>query len=107
VSGFLRNIVMTKTFDGDEVTMVMSPLTLGEVLSTSAAGKSDVADIAAVVMPIMERHLVSVAGLRANDGTPVTKEELLSSAYFTRLIVDGGMELLRNAHPKNPLPPAP
>lgn len=107
MSGFLRNIVLAKTFDGDEVSMVLTPLTLEEVLMTSALSKGpdqnpSTSDVAKVVTPIVQKHLVSVTGLRAADGTEVTIQELLANAYFTRLVVDAGMELLSHAYPRNP-----
>lgn len=107
MSGFLRNIVLTREFDGDEVKMVLTPLTLEEVLVTNALSREPgqdprTADIAKMLAPIIEKHLISIEGLRAADGSLVTKEEMLGNAYFTKLVVEGGMELLKHAYPRNP-----
>lgn len=105
MSGYLRNIVHKQEFDGDEVVLTMTPVTLGETLSMQ--GKVTETEVAEALVPMVERHLVTLSGLKAADGTDVSKEEFLRSAYFTRLVVAAGVELLTNANPRNPKSPAP
>jgi hypothetical protein len=105
VSGYLRNIIYKGSFDGDSVEITMKPVTLGETLDMQ--GKTTERDIAESLVPLVREHTVSITGLKAADGMDVSIAEVFGSAYFTSLVLAAGMELLKNAAPKNPAQPAP
>ena len=105
MSAYLRNIKYKGSFDGDAVEIVMTPISLAETLDMQS--KTSEREVAESLGPMVQKHLVSITGLKAADGTDVSTEDFFGSAYFTRLLVAAGMELLTNAAPKNPEPPAP
>jgi hypothetical protein len=53
-------------------------------------------------MDLLPEYLTEVKGLRAADGSVVTREELLGAAYFAPLLAAAGMELIQHAVIKNP-----
>lgn len=106
MSNYLRQVVFKTQFDGDEVTLVMNPLPMADALRLRSTPQTQEAVVTAFA-DILGRQLVSVAGLRAADGTDIPKEELLRDAYFTSLVTDAGSELFRHAMPQNPKQPAP
>ena len=100
MSGYLRNVIYTGQFDGDTVTVVMRPLELGDALKLRQLPADS--DQVSVLAELLSRYVLSVSGLRANDGTEVTKEEMLAGSYFAQLMANAAMELLNSASPKSP-----
>lgn len=115
MSKFVRNIVVKTNFDGDAVTLTLSPLTLGEVMIAGKAAREmqanpdslDSGKLLETMLPMITRHLVKLEGLVAADNSAVTTDEFLGSSYFTRVIVEAGKELLASAYPQNPSLSAP
>ena len=99
MSQYLRNIVHKETFDGDEVTMTLKPLEFVDALKFRGLEGQAVADVLRDIMP---RYILEVKGLRAADGTEVTKEDVVTASYFSKLVISAGLELAKRAQPANP-----
>jgi hypothetical protein len=99
VGNFLRSIVYKGTFDGDEVEITLRPLQFKDALRFRGL---EAESIAQTLMEVLPEYITEVKGLRAADGSAVTREELLSSSYFTPVLVNAGLELVQNASVKNP-----
>lgn len=103
MSKYLRQIVYKGEFDGDAVTLTMNHMETADVLTLRDLSADTVAS---TFQPLIAKYLVSVEGLTAADGTPVTKEEFCAALYFLPVLVDAGMALINGSRVANPTPPA-
>jgi len=99
VSSYLRSIVYKGSFDGDEVEVVLRPLQFKDAIKFRGM---DNEAVPGALMDLLPEYLTEVKGLRAADGSVVTREELLGAAYFAPLLAAAGMELIQHAVIKNP-----
>jgi len=106
VSGYVRDIVIKRTWDGDHVTIVMNPAKFVDVLGM---GNIDKETFAAKQLPEfadkLKRYTKTLSGLKAHDASDVTIDELYDSAYFIDLVTDVLTEWLDKATPTNPSSP--
>lgn len=99
MSQYLRSIVYKGTFDGDEVEVQLKPLQFKDALKFQGKGPED---IARLLTELLGEYVQEVRGLKTADGSPVTREELLGSSYFSPLLVNVGLELVQRASVANP-----
>lgn len=131
MGGYSKHIVSKRTFDGDEITVVMKPLKFldmlkidGPLLDTSEAStllknttdlnerkeiEQKVGDgsvkLIEVAYEILPRYVVSVEGLHAADGTKLGPDDLFESSYFTELLSKLLVELRNRSVPQDPPSP--
>ena len=103
MSGYVRQVTYKETFDGDAVEVVMRPLTQQDAMGLRGGDAEGMAD---KLRALVGNYVVELRGLRAADGTEVTKEELATNAYFLPLALNAAMELVKKASVQNPGMPA-
>jgi hypothetical protein len=106
MSGYVKHVKHAQDFDGQSVELTMTPLTVEDILHIRSVGADQNAFLSAIV-PVLRRHVTGIVpAIKDADGTELSTEEVLSSAYFTQLIVNAGIALVQSATPKNPQQPA-
>jgi hypothetical protein len=109
VSGYVRDIVIKKDWDGDKVTLVLRPVSFDDMLAVSnilVNGKAiiPVADLR-TFLARMKPYTKTLSGLKAYDGSEVSIDELFDTAYFIELLTDVIAEWLEKGIPANPSSP--
>lgn len=114
MSGYVRDIVIKKTFEGDSVTLVLRPISFGEMLDftkylqTGKDGKGKL-DIPVNDLPklfsSMKPYVKTFTGLKTHDATDVTTDELFDAAYFSDFLTDALLEWITKGTPSNPPSP--
>ena len=103
MSKFVRNVVVSKMFEGDSVTATFRPLSFPAALEFKARSSGVIHDGSTeeFILKAAREHVVSFSGLKASDGTDVTLEEFFSAAYFIPLLTDLTSEWMQNSMPGN------
>lgn len=99
MSGYVRDIVIKKRWEGDDVTVVMLPIKYGDMF---AIGKSAPLQES---FEKMKPYTKTLSGLKAHDASDVTIDEVYSSAFFIDLLTEIFKEWLSKATPQNPPSP--
>lgn len=111
MSKYLPKIEHRTKFQGDDVVAVLEPLERGQFIQVStaldkaqklrqmiqtASAKAEqpdrtqvdsmVAEVSATSIEVLTRNLVSITGVKDNDGNAVTKEVILSKVFFMELV---------------------
>lgn len=106
MSGYVRDIVIKRPFQDDQVTVVMKPPRFLDMLSIAEMDLKHLApkDFA----PIIEKgraYLKTLSGLKANDASEVSADEFFENAYFLELLTDVLIEWIEKGMPSNPPSP--
>jgi hypothetical protein len=103
VSSYVRDIVIKRQFQDDAVTIVMRPVKFGDALRFSEidTGKLAPKDLLPF-MNDMKGYVKTLAGLKANDASEVTTDELFEAAYFLDFLTGVLEEWLEKSIPSNP-----
>lgn len=106
MSGYVRNIVIKREFEGDNVTIALKPAEFGDMLNF---GKIDAKNLNKDELVLMftklKAYVAGLSGLKAGDASDVSVDELFSAAYFTGFLTDVLAEWLEKALPANPSSP--
>ncbi len=105
MSGYVREIVIKKTWDGDQVTIVMKPAKFGDLLTFGGTSKDGIAQKLPDWSEKLKAYTKTLSGLKAHDASEVTVDEFYDSAYFIELVTDVLTEWLEKATPANPPSP--
>lgn len=103
MSGYVRDIIIKKRFQSDEVTVVLKPVRFADMLKF---GELDTKSLKpAELVPMlqdMKGYVQKLSGLKAHDASDVTVDEFFDSAYFIELLTDVLMEWIERGTPANP-----
>jgi hypothetical protein len=106
VSGYVREIVIKRPFQDDQVTIVMRPAKFLDLLSIA---EMDIKKLAPKEFaPIIEKarpYLKTLSGLKAHDASEVTADEFFENAYFLELLTEVLTEWIDKGLPSNPPSP--
>jgi hypothetical protein len=107
VSKYIRSRGFTFNFDGDEVTVVLKPISFEDLMICQQvmSGEKDdrYTETSKMFAALIPKYVESVSGFFDMEGQPITKEELFNGcAYFSQLIVQIGTALIGAASPQNP-----
>ena len=109
MSGYVRDIVIKKHWQGDDVTIVMRQAKFGDLLGVTQYLKDGKVQIPIsefdALLAKMKPYTKALDGLKAHDASCVTIDELYESAYFLDLLTDVMTEWLSKATPANPPSP--
>lgn len=105
MSKFVRSHQVTVNFEGAEVKFTMAPLKYAQAMRIRALQNFDEStypeEFFKLLLEELPGAILSFEGLLAADGTPVTKDELFTNAYFSRLITEAGAQWLAKNRPGN------
>lgn len=103
MSSYVRDIVIKRQFQEDAVTIVMRPVKFGDALRFSEIDTTRLAPKDLVpFMNDMKGYVKTFSGLKANDATDVTIDELFEAAYFLDFLTGVLEEWLEKSIPTNP-----
>lgn len=100
MSRYVRNPTRKFTFDGDDVTVVLKPLSQIELASLGSAESR--VDEVTVMGKIVEKNVVSIAGILDNEGKEVDVATVAHEAYFVQLAAEIFKALVEVSQPANP-----
>jgi hypothetical protein len=103
VSEYVREIIVKRQFQGDNVTVVLKPVKFSDALKFSNldVAKLSVAELGPMVQD-MKGYITKLDGLKAHDASDVTADEMFESAYFAELVTDVLTEWIGRGLPSNP-----
>jgi hypothetical protein len=106
VSDYVRDIVIKKKFQNDEVTVVLKPVKMADVLQIGDrdlknATPQEITDLVVT----MKGYVKTLSGLKAHDASEVTTDEFFESAYFFELVTEVLGDWIERALPANPSSP--
>ena len=103
MSGYVREIVVKREFQGDHVTIVLSPLKFADALKFSEADFKHLKpqELGPIVQD-MKGYVKRLDGLKADDASPVAIDEMFESAFFSELVTDILTEWVERGLPQNP-----
>lgn len=81
MSKFIRNIEVTKEFEGDTVKVVLQPMTTTDALDIEEKDTK-------ALITLVQKYILHFSGLRDAAGVDLTKEDVFASAYFMGLLAD-------------------
>jgi hypothetical protein len=103
VSGYVRNIVVKKDYEGDKVTITLNPIGFGDALKLKGLDPKTLSETDFIpLMEILKGYVVALSGLKADDASDISVEELFSKAYFVGLLTEVLEEWLKKGTPKDP-----
>jgi len=103
VSQYVRSIVVKRDFQDDKVTMTLKPVSFVDALKFKNIDVDNLKeDDIPTVFSNVKPYVTTLAGLRADDGTEVTVDELFSSFFFSTLLIDMLTEWVGKGSPQNP-----
>lgn len=105
MSGYVRNTEFSIEFDGQTVKGSLLPLSLPDLLRMEAKDVATDQDAAKVLAEIVPNYVKEFSGLTDAAGTPMTIQEVCSTAYFIELSMSIGRKLVKAARPANPKQP--
>jgi len=114
VSGYVRDIVIKKAWEGDNVTLVLKPISFGDMLDFTKYLEKGEGGKTRLNLPVgelpklfnnMKPYVKTFTGLKTHDATDVTTDELFESAYFSDLLTDALLEWVTKGTPSNPPSP--
>jgi len=106
MSGYVRSTEFSIEFDGQSVKGSLLPLSLPDLLRMEAKEVETDQDAAKVLAEILPNYVKDFSGLTDAAGTPVTIQEVCSTAYFVELSMSIGRKLVQAARPANPKQPS-
>lgn len=103
MSGFVRDIIVKRKFQNDDVTVVLGPAKFGDMLSFGELDLSALksSDMAPLILK-MKGYVKTLDGLKANDASAVNIDEFFEVAYFIDLLTDVLGEWIDKATPADP-----
>lgn len=104
MSGYVRSAQFSTEFEGDPVTCQLAPLSIADLLKMQSADAGSTKQeqerlTAQILAEIAPKYVSEWSGPKDSDGNMVTVEEVCQSAYFVRLAMELGAELVERAHP--------
>lgn len=106
MSGYVRDVVIKKQWDGDKVTFVLKPIGTGEMLGVTQFLNDGKLNLPVSELPKfleqMKPFTKKVDGLKTHDAAEVTLDELYEAAYFFPLLTDVAIEWISKGTPENP-----
>lgn len=102
MSGYVREKAFKIDFQGDSVAGTLLPLSQVDLLALTGRTVSNDDDAAMAFTSFLPRYVTNFAGPKAADGSDVTLEEVCTKAYFIKLVVQIGGQLLGDALPPSP-----
>lgn len=114
MSGYVRDIVIKKTWEGDHLTLVLKPISFGDMLDFTKYLQPDEGGKNRLNIPVgdlpklfsnMKPYVKAFTGLKTHDATDVNADELFESAYFSELLTDVLLEWITKGNPSNPPSP--
>jgi hypothetical protein len=108
VSGYVRDVVIKRTFQDDQVTIVMRPAKFSDLMKVADLRLDKKELSPKEVYPVIEvarPYLKTLSGLKANDASEVTADEFFENAYFMELLTEVLIEWIDKALPSNPPSP--
>jgi hypothetical protein len=106
---FVRNIQVVREFDGDKWKFTLLPLNHADSvtmfeLTKKGAESMDKEKVFSVTMGMLPRYLIETSGGTDAAGQPLTKDDVLSSAYFIPLLAEVLQEWMERSMPGNSQP---
>jgi hypothetical protein len=102
VSGYVRETKFETTFDGKVVKAVLAPLSFPDALKLQGSDVKDELDAARVTAEILPNYVKQWDGPVDGDNQPVSIQEVCSTAYFTKLILEIGAKMIAAARIMDP-----
>lgn len=106
MSGYVRDIIIKRQWQGDDVTIVMKPAKFVDLMGF---GKFDRGTFAQEQLPAFSEKLKgytkTLSGLKAHDASEISVDEFYENAYFIELVTEVLSEWLGKATPSNPPSP--
>ena len=103
MSEYVRDIIVKKRFQNDDVTIVLSPVKFSDALKFAGLDtKSLKAEQLVPMMGDMKGYVKTLSGLKARDASAVTIDEFFELAYFVELLTDVLSEWIERSTPENP-----
>lgn len=101
MSKFVRNISITKQFDGDTATFTLRPMSY-----VTALKFNDMRELSQEVqgkygLEALREHLVAVTGVTDAAGAPLGVEDILGAAYFIPLVSEVTAAWVQESMPGN------
>jgi hypothetical protein len=96
---FVRNITVSKPFQGETAVIVLRPINQADALKLF--NQSDNPGAISELMKLLPPYVVSFSGLTASDDTPISMDDLLGAAYFTGLLGEVAGEWIAKSLPGN------
>ncbi len=95
---FVKETIVTGTFDGKEIRAVLSPISMSDLLDVEdldTAGEKG-----RKLIELLPRYLLSL------DGVDAPIEEILSTGYYGTLVANLARALAQASKPEHPFVPA-
>jgi hypothetical protein len=102
VSGYVRATKFESTFDGKVIKATLAPLSFPDYLKLQSVEVKDELDAARVTAEILPKYVKEWDGPVDSEGQPVPVEEVCSTAYFSKLILNVGAAMLSAAQIVDP-----
>ena len=104
MSGYVRESEVSFVFDGQTLKVKIRPIEYKDILKFEKIdAKLDIADAILFMTDIVRNYAVISQAINANDGTPITLDEICSKAYFTELLSDIGKAVIETGSIPRPL----
>jgi len=102
MSRFVRQIRFETEFDGDKVSMKLSPMTYGDMaLVAPVSGQAlDAKAFIAAVRDVLPKYVSEFGGLKDAEGVDLTLEDVVTQVYFVGLLQDVAVRLVRLSSPQ-------
>lgn len=103
MSQYVRNIIVKREFQDDKVTVTFRPVEFVDALKFKNIAADELSeDDVPGIFNKLKAYVISLSGLRADDGSDVTVDEFFSLLYFNELLLDVLTEWVSRGSPKNP-----
>jgi hypothetical protein len=103
VSQYVRSIVVKRDFQNDKVVMALRPVGFADALKFKNIDVNTLKeDDIPAIFGSLKKYVTSLSGLRADDGTDVTVDELFTDFFFSTLLIDMLTEWVGKGAPQNP-----
>ena len=102
MSGYVRATKFESTFDGKVIKATLSPLSFPDALRLQGMEVKDDLDAARIVAEIVPRYVKEWDGPVDSEGQQVPIDEVCSTAYFSKLILEIGSTMLSTAKIADP-----
>jgi hypothetical protein len=106
VSQYVRSIVVKRDFENDKVVMALKPVGFADALKFKNIDVDNLKeDDIPEIFGSLKKYVTSLSGLKADDGSDVTTDEMFSDFYFSTLLIDMLTEWVGKGSPQNPSSP--
>lgn len=109
MSKYIRSVVETIDFDGDQLKVTLKPISFIDVLRFNAIDTNDPtaeAQASALMAEMLPKYLEKIEGLTDAGGNPIEVAEICAASYFAGLVSEIGQRLITRGAPPNPKKPA-